>query len=288
MAFARLLTRLAPTDPSINKGKIRAHAIRARLKGSFGVTKSFLIGSSVRGTAIRGYSDVDLFAVVPREQLKWGVKQISSNTLIRNMRNDLSERYTATEIRRDAQAIVVAFGGGSEPVDVVPAVFHSFKTEHKVPVYAIPDGDGGWLESAPQAHNNYIEVANTKSGGKLRKTIQLLKHWRNARTPSIPLSSIHLELLLASTDVCVGAKGYSTCLLECFALMRSRKCIGLVDPVGLAGTLYAVRTEAQLTRLRDSIEHAFIHATAAVAAERSRDCREASRQWNIVFNGEFA
>jgi hypothetical protein len=69
--------------------------------------------------------------------------------------------------------------------------------------------------------------------------------------------------------------------------MRSRKCVGLVDPVGLAGTLYKVRTEAQLTRLRDSVEHAYDHASAAVSAERAKDWQEAKRQWNIVFNGEF-
>ncbi|WP_420475223.1 SMODS domain-containing nucleotidyltransferase [Noviherbaspirillum sp. ST9] len=287
LAFGRLLYQLEPTAGSIGNGKLHASSIKRRLTSSFELKNSFFIGSAMRETAIRGYSDVDLFTVFPRHVLKWGDGWISSDTLVRNVRNDLNERFPATEVRRDAQAIVVQFGRGSEPVDVVPAVFHAFKTEHRVPVFLIPDGNGGWLETAPAAHNNYIKAANAKSGGKLRKTIQLLKHWRNARSPAIPLSSIHLELLLANSGLCVGPKGYAACVFEAFDLLRSRECRGLRDPVGLAGTLYAVKTEAQATRLVDAVEHAWSHAAKALVAEHEKDWREALRQWNIVFNGEF-
>lgn len=286
-AFARLLQQLEPTTGGVGKGKLHASSIRRRLTSSFQLNSSFFIGSSMRATAIRGYSDVDLFAVFPRHVLKWGDGWISSDTFVRHIRNDLNGRFPATEVRRDAQAIVVQFGAGSEPVDVVPAIFHEFKTAHRVPVFLIPDGDGSWLETAPAAHNNYIKAANEKSGGKLRKTIQLIKHWRNARSPAIPLSSIHLELLLASSGICVGPKGYASCVFETFDLLHRRECRGLRDPVGLAGTLYAVRTEAQATRLVDSVEYAWIHAAKALLAEQEKNWGEALRQWNIVFNDAF-
>ena len=114
-----------------------------------------------------------------------------------------------------------------------------------------------------------------------------MKHWRNCRSPSIPLSSIHLELLLASSRICVGAKGYAKCLFETFQLLANRECRGLRDPTGLAGVLYAVRTETEGEHLINAVEHALAHSGRALIAEGNKDWREAVRQWNIVFNDDF-
>jgi hypothetical protein len=288
MAFAKLMRQLDPTPLSIEKGKLHASTIKQRLASTMDVASAHYIGSTTRYTAIRGASDVDYLAVIPRHQVLWGERWISSDTLVNTVRTELMGRFRQTEIRRDAQAVVVHFGGGSEPVDVVPAVFHSFKLKEKVPVYLIPDGAGGWLETAPAAHSNYIKAANEKSGGKLRRVIQLLKHWRNARSPAIPLSSIHLETLLAASDICIGPKSYSLSLVEVFALFHRRACRGFQDPIGLAGVFPAACTEAKLARLIESIQHALDHSMRAYEAECRKDWREALRQWGIVFNGQFS
>lgn len=287
VAFNKLIARLQPTNVGVIKAKAHAQSIKARLQNSFKLKNHIFMGSTARQTAIKGYSDVDLLAVLPRDALKWGNGWISSDTFIRNVRNDLDNRFHATEVRRDKQAVVINFGGGAEPVDVVPAVFHEFKTAHKVPVFLIPNGDGGWLETVPAAHNNYIKAAMERSGGKLARTIQILKHWRNCRTPPIPLASIHLELLLASSGICAGPKSYARCLFESFQLLHKRECRGLHDPTGLAGVLYAVHTDSQAERLVNAVGHALDHSKWALMAEGGKDWREAIRQWNIVFNGGF-
>ncbi|MFA7007135.1 MAG: hypothetical protein WC429_24065 [Verrucomicrobiia bacterium] len=287
LAFNKLIAGLQPKQFSIVKAKAHALSIKSRLQTSFNLKSHFFIGSTARETAIHGYSDVDLLSVFPRDTLKWGDGWISSDTFIRNVRNDLDERFHATEVRRDEQAVVVSFGAGSEPVDVVPAVFHEFKTAYKVPVFLIPDGNGGWMETAPAAHNNYVKVRIEQSGGKLAKTIQLIKHWRNCRISPIPLASIHLELLVASSGICVGPKSYARCLYDAFHLLHTRECRGLRDPTGLAGVLYAVDTDAQAEYLVGAVDHALDHARRAVIAQTTKDWREAIRQWNIVFNGQF-
>jgi hypothetical protein len=287
MAFAQLMRQLDPTPLSIEKGKLHASTIKQRLASTMKVSIAHYIGSTTRNTAIRGASDVDYLTVIPREEVQWGGRWISSDALINKVRTELMGRFKMTEVRRDAQAVVVHFGGGSEPVDVVPAVFHSFKTTAKVPVYVIPDGTGGWLETAPAAHNNYINAAIERSGGKLRRVIQLIKHWRNARNPSIPLNSIHLEMLLASSSVCVGPKSYSSCLIEAFDLFHQRACRGFQDPIGLAGIFPSANTDAKLIRLINAIEHGHDHALRAYDAEIHKNWHEALRQWGIVFNGQF-
>lgn len=287
IAFNKLVNAVQPTSISIEKGRLHASTIKARLSSSFTVSKSIFIGSTSRDTAIRSTSDVDLLVVLKRDEARWGGNLVNSNTIVNRVRNDLSARFRATTVRRDGQAIVIQFGQGSEPVDVVPAIFHEFRGSARAPVYLIPRGDGAWMETAPEAHQRYLVQKNNQSSGKLRRTIKLLKHWRASRADSIPLSSIHLELLLASESVCVGAKSYSTCIAEAFDSLRRRECRGLRDPVGVAGVLYAVNTQAQHDRLRSAIEYAADHANRAVHAEVRKDWSEALRQWNIVFNGAF-
>lgn len=287
ISFAKLANAIQPTNTSIEKGRLHASTIRARLSKSFAVSKTTFIGSTSRDTAIKSTSDVDLLVVFKRDEARRGGNLVSSDTLVNRVRNDLNARFHATTVRRDGQAVVVQFGQGSEPVDVVPAIFQEFRGSALAPVYLIPRGDGEWMETAPEAHQRYLVAKNNQSANKLRRTIKLLKQWRASRTNGIPLSSIHLELLLASENVCIGAKSYSRCIAEALDVLRRRECRGLRDPVGVAGVLYAVQTQAQYEQLRSAVEYAADHADRAVYAESKKNWNEALRQWNIVFNGTF-
>jgi hypothetical protein len=287
MAFSRLIARIQPGQLGVSKARLHTGAIRTRLNTSFGPTQVVYMGSTARKTAIKGHSDVDLLAVLPRKVARWGGDLVKSDTFLKNVRDDLNARFARTEVGRDGQAVVIHFGGGSEPVDVVPSIFHEFKTEKKVPVYLIPDGSGGWLETAPAAHNNFIGAEDERSGGKLNRTIQLLKHWRYSRQAPVALTSIHLELLLAASEICVGPKSYARCLYDAFDVLDSRGARGLQDPVKVAGVLKAAPTEAQRKSLEGAFRYAKEHAGAAIIAQKEGDWREALRQWDIVFNGNM-
>lgn len=286
-AFNKLANGIQPTPVGINKGKLHAGSIKVRLNKSFAVSKMLFIGSTARDTAIRGTSDVDLFVVFKRDEARWGDRLVSSDTFVKRIRDDLNDRFNATTVRRDGQAIVVHFGQGSEPVDVVPAIFHEFRGSTRSPVYLIPNGAGDWMEAAPEAHNAYLRKTNEVTTGKLRRTTQLLKHWRSCRSTPVPLTSIHLELLLASQRVCIGAKSYAHCLRDAFHLLLQRECRGLRDPLGFAGVLYAAQTDAQYQQLVSAIEYAADHSERAIDAQTQKNWAEALRQWDIVFNGTF-
>lgn len=283
--FAALTDALQPTAAGIAGAYGHIASIEARLKSRFALRKSLLIGSTSRDTSIRNYSDVDLLVLLSRDEARHGDRLVNSKTFLGRVRDDLDDRFRTTKVRRDNQAVVLHFAQGGNPVDVVPAIFHEFR--NKSPVYWIPDGNGDWLETAPEAHGAYLKRANIASGGKLRKTIQLLKHWKTCRENSVTLSSIHLELLLASHNVCVGMKGYAACLYEAFSLLKKRECRGLNDPVAVAGVLYACQTIPQWEKLVSSVNYAQDHAARAVNAEAKGDMSEACRQWGIVFNGQF-
>jgi hypothetical protein len=284
--FVTLIRKIQPTPGEVGKAKMHASTIRARLQKSFNLKKFEFIGSHSKGTATRDTSDLDLLALFSREEARWGDSYKSSQTFISNIRDDLSERYPATVVRRDQQAVVVQFGAGSRSVDVVPAIFWGF-TQSKKPLYYIPDGERGWMPTSPDSHTAYLIEADARSGGKLKRVIQLIKYWKHCRMSALPLSSFHLELVLAQCDISVGAKSYAECIFDSFYLLAQRQCRGIHDPLGISGTIDASDTDAKRNTLFSAVQFSRDHAWDARQAELKGNHREAVRQWNIVFNDGF-
>ncbi|HRF81109.1 MAG TPA: hypothetical protein PL070_13610, partial [Flavobacteriales bacterium] len=154
------------------------------------------------------------------------------------------------------------------------------------PLFMIPDGYGQWKETSPSRHNAYITEADKRSGGKLKYTSQLLKHWRYSRVTPVPVSSFHIELLMAHGGHCIGMKGYAECVRDVFRDLTARGCRGLQDPVGISGVIACSRTEAQRHAALVSATYSRDHATSACIAQLY-GIPEAVRQWKLVFNQGF-
>jgi hypothetical protein len=270
-------------------------SIDKRLRRVFTTNRIQPIGSSSRGTSVRNVSDIDLMLVLNVKEVRWGDRWVSSDTVLKNVRGQLQGRYTTTEVERDGEAIVVNFADGTYPVDIVPAVYtHSAPVKFSAtdiknyPVFKIPDGEGDWMFTSPLTHTRYLQLQNTRSRGKLYNVVRLLKFWRSCRNPDIPLNSFHIELLLASQEICIGAKSYSQCLYSAFAELNSRECRALQDPMSISGLVKAANTDAKRACVQDAIDFSLRHAGSALDAEDKGDTVEALRQWDIVFNSQFS
>ena len=212
---------------------------------------------------------------------RWGDYRKSSSTVLNKVRLQLQGRFTSTAIGRDRQAVVISFAGGHR-VDVVPA-FYGGQGPHGYPIYQIPDGGGGWMDTSPQAHNSYIKRENARSLGKLKNVAKLIKFWRTRRKTHVPLNSFYLELLLAEEGVCLGAKSYERCLHEAFALLAGRRCRALRDPLGISDPVPATNTDAKRRSVQKAVELAAGQCYRALAAEDKGREAEASRLWHLVF-----
>lgn len=287
--FASLLSRTALDGRALFKFARHRSTVSGRLKSSFELSQIIPIGSGARGSAIAQSSDLDLLVVLRRQEVTWGDRLMSSDSVLRNLRAELDGRFQQTELGKDGQAISVYFESGQYPVDVVPAAFSKMVQigGRTIPVYIIPNGQGEWLVTSPAAHNSYIGSGDVRSGGKLKNVAKLIKYWRWCRTPEIPLNSFHVEMLLASENICAGVKTYPTCLAEALDKLAARKCRALVDPLGISGYIKAANTESKQERVVAAVADSAFHAGRAVAAERAGDVDEALRQWDIVFNGLF-
>jgi hypothetical protein len=286
-AFLALIRRAQLTNRDVelfgsHKGTI-ARAIDARLDA----VKVEPIGSLARGTAVHGLSDLDLLLVLTRKALTWGSNLKASTTVLGEVRDALRDRYRATGIGRDGQAVVANFNDGDHSVDIVPGCYLEQGGRYNYPIYAIPDGCGGWMRTSPGSHNRYISDADARARGQLKYVAQLFKVWRQARAVLVPISGFHVELLLAYEGICEGARSYSAILRDLFVILANRGCAGLRDPVEISGVIPAANSEAKRQQALRTVTDSALHADAALRAERAGEIREALRQWNIVFNGEF-
>jgi hypothetical protein len=289
--FKKLLDGIQPTDAEVRDYYTHRDTVKARLKVVYPSSDVEVIGSHARGSAIHTHSDLDLLFRLAREDTRWGGQAVSPDTVLNNVRQDLRGAFQSTDTGRDGQALVVRFAGGKFGVDVVPAIFETMKAlgpNGKLrPVHRIPDGGGGWRLTCPSAHGDYIAAADRNSGHKLTGVVQLIKYWRTCRTPHTPLLSFHLELLLASEEVCTVGKSYAECLKDLLVLLEARGLRALQDPVGISGCVVVANSESKRAAALATVQKCAYHARKACDAEVGRDLSEAYNQWNIVFNGAF-
>jgi hypothetical protein len=246
------------------------------------------MGSHERGTAIHIKSDMDYFAKLGKADVMWGGGRVNSSTTLDRVKRALKARFSSTDIWIDGPAVVVGFEQGMGAVDVVPSVWvGTTETSPQYPLFDIPDGQGGWLRTSPQRHTKYLRDEDERSGSKLFRTIQLLKAWKYARSPKVPIQGFHLELLIAAEGICVGPRTYQSILLDAFRLIRDRAGAALIDPLGISGRVPATSTEMQRTSLVDHARHAVDKATSAIEAEDAGRIDDAFYYWNLVLNQQF-
>lgn len=290
LGFQGLIARAQLTVRDTTQFDSHRASIRLALTGArgFDVNRVDLIGSVARRTAVRGMSDADLLAVVTRASASSAGTLHTSDTVLQKLRATLAARFWQTDVGRDRQAVVVDFGDGSHPVDVVPAVWEDQSGFKNYPVHMIPDGAGWWMPTSPSSHNRYLALADQSAAGKLKYAAQIFKCWRMSRAVPVPISGFHVELLLATKRLCEGARTYSAITRDLLVLLSSRDCAALNDPLGISGRIRIAVTEAKRESASRTVADAAHHADQALSAEYAGNQTEAWRQWNIVFNGSFS
>jgi predicted nucleotidyltransferase len=283
--FKKLLeaTVFTEADKAAYQGHV--NSIASRIRRSFKTTSIEVFGSVSRGTAIRQQSDIDLLVVMEPAEVLWAGQAISSTTLLSRLRNELLDRFPNTSLGRDGEAVVVPFADGRYPIDVVPGFLA--KGDGTIETYGIPSIDGRWKATAPGAHKGFIMRENFATGGRLSQAARLVKFWRCCRIPDVPVSSFHVELLLAGEKICGSKHSIAEAFYLTLKVLADRGCRGLRDPVGIGGLIPACSTDAKRDAAMRSVNYALDHSEAALRAMYAGERNEALRQWDIVFNGWF-
>jgi hypothetical protein len=285
--LARFLRAVLPTEREVEIAQGRAARIAARLQNDMVVKRAIAVGSHWKGTAVRRYSDYDLFVVFSREEARRWAPTMTSNTLIGRVRRSIIASYPSTSLRIDQQAVKVSFEHGAHAVDVVPAVFDRFSEEHSAPVYQIPDGQGRWLTTSPDLHKRLVDDAQQRSGRKLKSLVRMLKWWSASRLTTYPLSSLYLEWFAIYCAIPV-AYTYQESLAFVFKTLADTRLPPLSDPFAVSQVpVRPVATAGQLRAVVASAAQSARRALEALDAEDRGRFEAANERWSLVFNRRF-
>ena len=277
--FRDFLSKLTPTETESQAAKRHRISIEQCLKANFGLSRFFRTGSFGNGTSISGYSDVDYFASIPTKSLK-----DNSDSTLREVRNALDKRFPDTGVRVNSPAVLVPFGNKiSEYTEVVPADY--VKKQKSLYIYDIPDGNGKWKKSSPDAHNAYVTYVNKKLGFKVKPLIRFLKAWRYYRNVSI--SSFYLEL--QATRYAAGEKTiiYSIDITNFLGFLYKNNLSRMIDPMEISGYISPCATVTQLEDAKSKLASAYSRAIKAREAEQNEKIKDAFYWWNLVFDNKF-
>ena len=184
----------------------------------------FQSGSSAKGTAIKGKSDVDIFISI----------KSSCNTTLENMFNSLGNAMTIAGYNVRRQNVSIGIKVGDIDVDLVPGKKDTGNTNyHKLYV----SKKGSWTQT-----NVKLQIRNIQESRRA-KFIQLTKIWRDCHHLEFP--SINIELAVIE-----ALKGYpydtdlNTGFLRVLKYIRDNiMTLRLVDPGNSANILSDDMTE---------------------------------------------
>lgn len=279
-AFDEFKAKLELTETQKETNKSRLNMTATYLSDAFPSSSNMplkstkLIGSASRGTIIRPIDDIDVMAVFENKDSIFEKYRYDSKSFIYRIRDALSG-YSVQIVGTRGQAVRL-FYKQSPHVDIAPV----FKWSGNG--YALPDGQGGWLTTDPDAHNEYIDRRHRELGYKLKPIIRMFKRWNNIHSKY--LKSFHLEVIVANVFTSLGGDSRDACekLFE-----WAQNHITVFDPAQHSGDLSTYLTYNNRQNLISNLESARQRAKNANDAERRGDHKEAIRLWRIVFGDEF-
>jgi hypothetical protein len=151
---------------------------------------SLYVGSYGRGTAIEGFSDLDMIFELPASLYSRYNNYLGNgqSALLQSVRASVAQTYSKTGIRADGQVILVPFDDGIT-FEVVPVFLN------QAGGYTFPDANGGgsWKATNPRPEISAIKTRNDACNGNLIPLCRMMRAWKRER--SVPIGGLLVDTL---------------------------------------------------------------------------------------------
>ncbi|QNN44493.1 SMODS domain-containing nucleotidyltransferase [Pedobacter roseus] len=281
--FDTFISWLIPLKTEHDKAASHKDSVQRCLKNSHECTRMFETGSFGAGTGVRHFSDTDYFAVIPTRNLK--ENSATSLTIIKETLQNSFPRTEGIAVR--SPAVKIPFGTyASETMEITPCDSNGVvKTAYgNFNQYQIANGENGWKNSSPSAHNAYVSYHDKRLSGKLKPLIQLVKAWKYYN--DVPLTSFYLELRVTRYAESETSIVYDIDLYRFFKYLNDYDIPSVNDPLGITGRITGTSTSLKRETALSKVRADFKRAEAAYTA-RSSDLDLCFEKWNMFFNYEF-
>ncbi len=251
LAYTAWTPELGPHSPQLRWRR----AVRTVIAEAADARRLYPTGSSTRGTAIDGFSDVDHFVVMP------GEPPTDADDAMHALHAAVSRILGRANVSLvDAPSVTLVDPYDDGLLDFVPAY------RHAQPGFLIYDaGESGYLATDPLAHVAYVHSLGTY----VRTLVRLFKSWKYAHCNKI--SSIYLEMFCASRAAPHATGDLLHDLIETFECLHISKLQPPKDPCSQDGRLLHAGSNdtADLAELRRKVEAALQEARRIDWAVRS-------------------
>jgi hypothetical protein len=276
LAFDDYLRKLTPTATERQVAALHRATIEQTLRSVLDVVEIRETGSFGHGTGLRGVSDVDLMVALHYAQ------PIQPRTALQWVRDALKQRYPSTEVKTSSPTVVVPFANGAETFEVAPGFVVA---RDPVTRYRIANPAGGWMETAPRAHQRYVLDADKSPQGGAKSLARLLKAWKHENR--VPISSFYLEMTAA--EYMAGEARFEplTDLSQVLAILVARQLGAIQDPTGHTGKIAATSSMLNSIIASGQVREALMLARAADLARKAGRQLTAFGHLHELFNGAF-
>ena len=173
----------------------RYHRITQRLNLDFwgqdsDTRHSFYVGSFGRGTAIRGFSDLDMIFQLSDEYFKKynGYLVNGQSAMLQDVRTSLLKTYSNTDIGGDGQVVKISF---TDRVDfeIVPAFLNTNGS------YTYPDSNlgGRWKTTDPKPEIAELASTDKQYNGNVKHLCRMMRAWKNRW--NVPMGGLLIDTL---------------------------------------------------------------------------------------------
>lgn len=251
------------------------------LEKRFDVSRFFRVGSIDNDTDIHGHSRADYFAVIPPKMLLR-----DSDASLKKIEQLLKERFPQTKgIHISSPAVVIPFGiNEKETTTIIPAEFLR-KINDKCSLYEIPDRNGGWMIAAPDAHDDYMTLANLKRGHRVKPLFRFIKSWKY--THRVPIYSFYLEILTARYALNKEEINYQEDIEEIFKIILEDKLALIEDPLKLVGLIHPCHTNTDKEKILRIIEETVEDIKKANQFEKIDKINKSVHLWKKIMGEIF-
>lgn len=278
--FRDFLAKLTPSAVESDAAKRHRASIKACLENNYTLYRFVRIGSFGNGTSISGFSDVDYLAEVSTSNLKE-----NSTTSLNALRTVLGNRFPNTGVAVRCPAVKVPFGYLAKDSTEIVIGDDTYRTTDNHMIYSIPDCNGGWMDAAPDAHNAYVRDQHVRLSNKVRPLVRFIKAWKYYR--SVPISSFYLEMRAAQYASGESSIVYSIDV-NCFLnWLLNKNLAGMYDPIGVSGTIYPCKTDAQYDDALSKLKTAAQRSDNARTAESNNKISDAFYWWRLLYDDAF-
>ena len=151
---------------------------------------SSYVGSYGRGTAINGFSDLDMLFVLPYETYQQYNSYAGNgqSALLQAVRISMQKTYSSSSIGADGQVVVISFDDGIM-FEIVPCFLNTNES------YTYPDSNSGgsWKTTNPKPEIAAIASGDTSWNGNLKRLCKMARAWKNKW--NIPMGGLLIDTL---------------------------------------------------------------------------------------------